>query len=261
MILAKRIALNGNQLDAQDTSIVIRHIDPGVPKESVSAVSLMGGSGQRVTMQHVDTLEVSVTFAIDKPKKRLADRRTVFDKAVKWASQKGWLTVNWMASKRMRVDKVVYPSSGDLWNWTDDYTIVFRAYGVPFWQDDTATTVTDTLSASTAKTKTLTAPGTAPTVADVEFKNTSGSACTTFAVEIGGKTMELTGLALAQNESLIISHGTDGILRITEGGRNAYGKQTGGGLEDLYIQPGDNSIKVTAATAGNLTLSCYGRYM
>lgn len=261
MILSKRIALNGNYLDAQDTSIVIRRIDPGVPKESVSAVSLMGGWGQRMTMQHFDTLEASVTFAIDKPKKNMADRRTVFDKAIKWASQKGWLTVNWMANKRLRVDKVIYPSSGDLWNWTDDFTIVFRAYGVPFWQDNTATSVTDTLSAATAKTKTLTAPGSAPTVAEIEYTNTSSSACTTFKVEIGGKTMELTGLALAQNEKLIITHGTDGVLQITEGGRNAYGKQTGGGMDDLVIQPGNNSIKVTAQRAGSLTISCYGRYL
>ena len=261
MILAKRIALNGNYLDAQDTSIVIRRIDPGVPKESVSAVSLMGGYGQRMTMQHFDTLEVSVTFAIDKPKKSMDERRAVFDKAIAWASQKGWLTVNWMENRRMYVDKVVYPSSGDMWNWTDEYTIVFRAYGVPFWQDDTTTEAQNTLSAGTAKTITLTAAGTVETVMDVEYTNTSRSTCTTFKIEIAGKTLELTGLTLAQNKSLIITHGTDGILEITEDGVSAYGKQTGGGMDDLYIQPGENSIRVTAQRAGNITLSCYGRYM
>ena len=79
MILSKRVALGGVQLDELHDAIVIRSIDPGVPKESISAVSRMGGWGQRMTGQHWDTLEVSVTYAIDIPKREMILRRQVFE--------------------------------------------------------------------------------------------------------------------------------------------------------------------------------------
>ena len=49
MILSKRAALNGVQLDELFPEIVSRSVDPGVPHETVSAVSRGGGFGQRVT--------------------------------------------------------------------------------------------------------------------------------------------------------------------------------------------------------------------
>ena len=40
MILSKRAALNGVQLDELFPEIVIRSVDPGVPHETVSAVNI-----------------------------------------------------------------------------------------------------------------------------------------------------------------------------------------------------------------------------
>lgn len=260
MKLSRRVALDGIQLDEVDASVVIQGADPGTPRESISAVSVWGGSGQRITGEHFDVLEASVTYAINKPKESMADRRTVFDKVNKWA-KKGWLTMNFMTGKRMRVDKVILPAMGDPRNQSSEWTITFRAYNVPFWQDATATSVTDTLTAATEKTKTVSNPGNATTVLDVEFTNTSGETCTTFEVKIGTKKLELTGLSLANNAKLTIGHGTDGRLTITAGSANVYGKQTAGGLTDLYLQPGDNTVKVKAEKAGSVTLSCYGRYI
>lgn len=263
MKLTRRVSYGGVELDTVDASIVIRSADPGVPKESISAASLFGGWGQRMTSQHWDMIEASVTFAIDLPKKSVAARRTVFDKAVKWAvnAANHELTMTQMGTRKLIVDKVIVPGSGDLWNWTDEYTIAFRAYRVPFWQDATATTVTDTLTANTEKTKTVTVPGSAPNVLDVSFKNTANSATETFEVNVNGKTMKLTSLSLANGKFLLITHGTDDILRITEDGVSAYGKQTAGGAEDLYLKPGDNTVKVKASTAGEIILNCKGRYL
>ena len=134
MILSKRVALGGQQLDELHDAIVIRSIDPGVPNESISAVDRMGGAGSRITGDHFSTIDVSVTYAIDIPKRRMAERRAVFDLVNAWANRKGWLTVNWLENRRMYVDKTILPGSGDLWEWTSEFTIVFRAYNVPFWQ-------------------------------------------------------------------------------------------------------------------------------
>lgn len=261
MKLTRRAALDGVQLDAVDAAVVIRGMDAGTPHETIQAAGLYGGFGSRMTMQHYDSLDATVTYAILIPGKQVAARRAVFDAVNAWAVKKGWLTMSNMAGKRMRVDKVILPTMGDPMDWNAEFTITFRAYDVPFWQDDTATEVTDTLSAETEKSLTVTAPGTAPAVLDAEFTNTSGGTCTAFEIEIGGKAMTLTGLALANNAKLIISHGTDGKLRITAGGANAYGNQEPGGLSDLVLQPGNNTVTAEADAGGSLKLSNFGRYL
>lgn len=256
MILSKRVALGSSYLDQLDPSIVIRSIDPGVPNESVTAAAKMGGFGQRMTSQHWNTLEVSVTYAIDLPKKDLADRREVFDKVNKWALGKGWLTVNWMEDKRMYVDKVVLPSSGDLWAWTDEYTIVFRAYGVPFWQDDTATT---------SSGASITVPGVMDTVCDVELTNGSGSTIDSLTVTVGTSSMTFSSLGLEDGQCLVIGHDDSGTLYIRRYTGASYyvramDKRTGGSSDDLYVSPGSRAITVSAENV-TWSVSCFGRYV
>ena len=79
MILSRRFSLGGKQLDEIDEAVVIRNVDTGVSHESVSAVNRMGGYGQRMTSQHWESLEVSVTFAINVNKRELERRREIFD--------------------------------------------------------------------------------------------------------------------------------------------------------------------------------------
>ena len=256
MILSKRIALGGIQLDQVNSAVVIRSIDPGVPKESIGAVDLMGGFGQRVTNQHWETLEVSVTYAIDIPKKQMAARRTVFDAVNRWALAKGWLTVNWMTGKRMWVDKVVIPGSGDLWNWTDEHVITFRAYGVPFWQDDTATTNSGA---------SITVPGMMTTVCDAELTNNSGSTIDSLTVQIGNSSMSFGGLSLEDGHRLVIGHENNGLLYIRKyTSQDIYtsvmDKRTGGSADDLYTEPGANAITVSG-NGVTASVSCFGRYV
>ena len=136
MILSKRVALGGVQLDELHERIVILAVDPGVPNETIQATPRMGGVGQRMTSQHWNQLDVSVTYGIDVPKTNMALRREIFDAVNTWALRRGWLTTNEMPNRRMYVEKVVVPGSGDLWKWTAQFTVVFRAYNVPFWQDE-----------------------------------------------------------------------------------------------------------------------------
>ena len=111
MILSRRVALGGIQLDELDESIVIRSVDTGVPHETLSAANRMGGAGQRLTGQHWDTMDVHVRWAMDIPKTDLARRREVFEAVTSWALKKGWLTVSYMTDRRMYADKVILPSS------------------------------------------------------------------------------------------------------------------------------------------------------
>ena len=257
MILSKRVALGGQQLDELHERIVIQRIDPGVPTETVQAVSQMGGFGQRVTSQHWNQIEASVTFGIDVPKENMALRREIFDAVNTWALRRGWLTTNEMPNRRLYVDKVVVPGSGDLWEWTAQFTVVFRAYNVPFWTDELPAQVASGTAASGRVA--IAVGGNIRSVLDVSFRNMSGMTINNFWVQAAGNRITLSNLGLGGNATLAISHGTDGLLRITAGGSSVYNRYTG--ADDLYVEPGSVAVDFAADRAGILTVQNYGRWV
>lgn len=258
MRLSRRVALGGAQLDEVHEAVVIRGVDTGSAKESVQAVSRMGGSGQRVTTRHFETLDVVVTLAIDLPKRELSARREAWEAVCAWALAGGWLEVNYLQDRRMWVDLVILPGGGDLWKWTEDFQITFRAYAVPFWQDAEPQSVG--VRGVSSWSGAIGNPGHYESVADATFRNTSGQAMTSFSITVGGNTLSLSGFSLASGADLIISHGTDGLLRITAGGVSIYDKRSADSADDLYVAPGTAAISMTAGRAGTLTVSIYGRY-
>ena len=257
MILTKRVALGGQQLDELHDAIVIRSIDPGVPLENISAVDRMGGSGQRITGSHWQTLDVSVTYAIDIPKRQMTERRAVFDLVNTWANRKGWLTVNWLDNRRMYVDKTILPGSGDLWEWTNEFTIVFRAYNVPFWTDEVPAQVAGGIAASGRVV--IPVGGNTESVLDVSFRNRSNMTINNFWVQANGNRITLAGLGLGGSATLNIHHGTDGLLRIEVDGNSVYEKYSG--ADDLYVNPGSMAVDYAADRAGTLTATNYGRWI
>ena len=257
MILSKRVSLHGVQLDELHEAIVIRSIDPGVPKETINAVSRMGGWGQRVTGEHWDTLEVSVTYAIDVPKHNMALRRQIFDAVNVWALGKGWLTVNWMEGRRFYVDKVIIPGSGDLWNWTDEFTLVFRAYNIPFWQDELPSQATSGTAASGRVY--IPVAGTVQTVLNVDVRNRSGMTINNLWVQANGNRITLSNLGLGGSSTLTIDHTASGLLRVRIGSTSVYGKYTG--ADDLTVTPGTVAVDFAADRAVTVTAQAYGRWV
>lgn len=258
MILSRRVALNGQYLDTLYGSIVIRGIEFDAPKMNIQTIDKMGGVGQRVTSCRYETLDVVVKWAMDVPKSDLIMRRKIYEDVCRWANQGGWLTVNFLPERRLWVDKTELSSAGDLRDWTEEYTITFRAYSVPFWQDVFPSSISQT--SYSGGTISLPIPGAFRTVLDIEFKNTSGSTLDVFSVATGGYTIGLSGLSCANNSTLKITHGTDGLLKILVGTTSKYDKRTAASADDLYVDPGTASVTVTTERSGNLTISAYGRY-
>lgn len=256
MILSRRVALNGQQLDELSEEVVIQSVDPGVPHETVSAVNRMG-SGQRMTTQHWDTLDISVSFGINIPKTKPILRRQIFDMVIAWALQKGWLTFNQIENRRVYVDKVTLPDSGDLRDWTSTYTIIFRAYNVPFWQDVIPVSATSPIQSGW--TVTLPVTGNVETPIDVQFQNASGMLIPNFSVSAGGKTINMTGVNIDAGQTLEITHGVDGLLRANVSGRDVYGKITN--YDDLLVSPGNVNVSISASRAGRATVSAFGRWL
>ena len=266
MQMRHRVALDGVQLDGVDGRILISRIEEADGKEDISTVTLYGGSGSRVTSVHRGSLDVTVKFRIKLKKRDMAEREEVIEKVNAWAYAGGWLTVNYKADRRIRVFRAQAAGVGDPWDWTREYSIVFRACGVPYWQKESADSVMRTGVSSASLT--LGVSGSEKSALDVEFQNTSGGTVNTFTVATGLSTVAFSSLGLANGETLVIDRSDNGkmcLLRLRirgSGGswRSVMDKRTTGSDNDLWIAPGESRVTMSAGGSGKLTVSCHGRY-
>ena len=263
MQLRHRVALNDVQLDELDERILVLGVNDGAGRETLNAVSRFGGIGQRITTRHRDTLDITVSFGLRIKAWDMAARSELFEKVVAWAQDGGWLTVNYKPKRRIYVACAQLPAPGDLAEWTSGFSIVFRAYGVPYWQTDNPVQIN--LNSTRAATRSMEIPGTAPTVLDVSFRNLSGMEIASFSIQAAGKKFILENLGLQAEETLMIDHTAEGLVRIriqsaTGSWRSVLGRRTAASSDDLTVKPGSVQWSVTAQRAGRLTVSCYGRY-
>lgn len=253
-----RLGTGGEQLHEVDDAVVITGVDTGAPTKTTSTTTKMGGWGQRITGEHWETLDCTVSFAIDIPRRNLARRREVFDAVRTWAlkTEGTYISTNQMPKKRLLVDRVEFPGSGDLFEWTNSYDIVFKAYSVPFWQDASQTSVTK--ATITKGSVTLVVPGDVTTVAALTFKNKSGKTINNFSATIGENTMSFKNLELPGSGELAIGHTSAGRLLIRIDGSSVMSKRAG--ADDFYVEPGTNTVTIDSDRAGSLTVWTYGRY-
>ena len=264
MILRRRVALDGVQLDQADGRILIQGIEPAAGRDQRTAVPLAGGTGSRVTGEHRDWMDVTVRFSINEKSYRPQERSDVFETVMKWAAAGGWLTVNYKPDRRIRVIAEQLPSEGDI-SRRGEYAILFRAYGVPYWQQAEP----DSLRVADVSevTRQFGVGGSRQTVMDVQFTNTSGSTCNTLSIACGGNTLSFSSLGLADGETLVIDHHDNGRrclqrIRIRNAAgtswRSAMSKRSG--ADDLFADPGECSVTLNAQWAGTLLISCCARY-
>ena len=267
MILRHRVALDGVQLDSADDRIMITRVETGDGKTNIQTVSLWGdGVGSRVTSMHRDSLDINVRFRIRLKKRNMSEREEVLEKVNAWAMAGGWLTCGFRENRRIRVFLAAPAGSGDPWEWTREYTLVFRACGVPWWQEElpTITRKTDFTGGSVV----IGCNGSFGSVLDVAFLNTGSGTVNTFEIQTGESGMVFSSLGLGVGETLEIDHDDNGkrcLLRIrikgTNGGyRSAMSKRSGGSSDDLHVSPGLRTLTVTPGGTGRLTVSNYGRF-
>lgn len=264
MILKRRVSLNGAQLDEVDSRILIQGVEEPPAKYSVTAVSRAGGIGQRMTGNHRDTLDIKVKFSVLCRKYEMQAREEVFEAVAAWCQEAGWLRLNYRENRKIYVTCVELAAVGDPWQWTNEYTITFRAYGVPCWVTDSA--VTGSTGTTTSGGCAVEVPGNMTTCADVVVANKSEKTIQTITVTAGASTFYFTNLALEGDESLFIDHTADGILRIRAGkkassARSVMAKRTSVSADDLYVDPGNVSFSFTAQRACKMTVSCCGRFL
>ena len=267
MILKRRVALNGIWMDEIDKRIVISSVEPEDGKENITAVDAAGGYGQRITGNRRSTLDMVVTFRLLEHGRNvngMTARGQLLEKVNAWAAAGGVLTVNYKPERRLNVILVRAPGEGSLWDYTKEFTLTFRAYRIPYWEDEMITSVSAGENANSGSGA-ATIGGSVKTQVSAMLENTSGMNINTATVTIGGKTMNFSGLNMGNNEALIIDYSGDGILRIrirSAGGsyRSAMACRSDTSADE-FTAIGDTGISFTAQRACRLTASWRCRYL
>ena len=271
MILRHRVALDGVQLDEVDSRIIIQGIKTSGAKTSYSALSLAGRDGQRIAQHRRDSLDVVVEFALLIRKTDMAARSQLLEKVNSWAAQAlydnqgAWLTTNYKEDRRIRVYLMEAPEEGDLDEWTNVFSMTFRACGQPYWQESKGSSA----STKTGSTQSLAmeAGGNAKTIANVTLENKSGQRVDTATITIGSCSMSFTGMGMEAWEALEIDHNWEGVLRIRirnaagTSRRSILGKRTAASADDFYVMPGNVACSFTAQRACVMTVNIRGRFL
>lgn len=266
MELTRRVRLRGEQLDEIDNRILIQSVEPQAGKDQRTTAQLWSGIGSRVTAEHRDWLEVKVTFSLDMKRNTYAERAEVLEKITTWAAPGGWLQISQKPGRRLRVILDQLPPEGDALQWTARYTLVFRAYGIPYWQDTSADGITIT---GTSGAKGMEVRGNTKSAVDFEFKNTSTGTINTFDITAGESRIALQNLGLLSGETLLFDHNDNGrrsvvrirIRSIAGNYRSVLECRTPQSSDDLYVEPGQVNVIMNAQRKGTLTAEARGRWL
>lgn len=273
MILKRRVALNGVELDEVDERIVISSVEPADGIEEISPANSAAGFGQRITGYRRNSVDIVVVFrilqrghSVDGQQARSEVLEAVNAWAAAAAPERGgaYLTVNYKPERRLHVVLAQAPGEGSLWDWSKDFTITFRAYAVPYWEDEAVSSArigTDNTSGSGS----IQLDGSARTTVDAELLNRSGMSISTATITIGGKAMQFNAMGLAANETLVIDH-AGGLLRIrirSAAGayRSAMDKRAAASADDFTVTPGAVSVSFSCQRACRLTVNWRCRYL
>lgn len=214
MILRRRVSLEPiggkeTQLDDLDDRILISGIDEAAGKDNITAVSVAYRSGQRVTGARRDSLDVTVRFTLNikNSERQMRQREELLEKVLGWARDGGWLRIGSRPGRKLLVMLATAPGAGDMFNWTNEFTLVFRAYSVPYWMDDAETSLVQ--KSADGLYYGIEIPGNAETVVDLKIRNSSGKNVDEVTCGVARQMMTFrfpAGKYLGADESLLIDH-------------------------------------------------------
>lgn len=255
MISRYEVWLNDVPLSGIDTNIYVYDISyqaAGLARTTSRIAALDGQySGGK---DYIDSNKITVSFMVREY--RTARRQEIVQNVIAWASNGGWLKTNDRTGKRIRVVPTRLPAVSSVMQWTDVLSLEFTAFDFPYWQDETAQTVT----LAKGKSGKLTLPGVRRT--QVEAVITANAAITTFTIVCGATKIVLAGLELAAGDVVNISYTDDHhILEIKSGNTSLLNKRTAASNDDLIAEVGENSVSFSASGSATCTLSAKGVYL
>lgn len=225
-------------------------------------------AGSVRTMHRRKSLEVELRYMIRT--QDIARRSAVRNLVAGWAEKGGTLKVNTRPDMRLvQVKTSTPPSLGSSAKWTDELTVTFVCYGLPYWQSAT----TDKINIQTtynAATNLHGYHGIFHPIGNAEsvpltamLQNTGSGSLTNIEIAAGETFVELVGIDIPAGGTIVVTMDENSLFNIVHfestGGISLLPYRTADSSDELrlkYQEYGDSSIAVyaDAPITGNITV-------
>lgn len=234
--------LNGLPLSTINPSIRILDISYASTSLDVSNFQKGFNSGQIILDERRDLYTVTVSFLILEYN---TQRRTaILQDIARWAATGGKLECSDRPMQFMTVKCDTLPVLNSALRWTNTISMVFKAYGMPFWQND------DVIRYKVAGTSQVIQAfdnGIIDGYPEVELTVSSGTLTTvTLSCDETGTSMTFSGLSIGAGGTFVLTHDPETwLLQVTGAGQSVYSKRTADSSDELRTKAGvRNTIRV-----------------
>lgn len=255
MISRYQVWLNDESMSNINNNLLILDVSYEQPKYQMETAQIVGREGMSIGNKYRETASVTITFELHIYD--ITDRQSALDDVIAWARNGGILKTNDRDGQRLVCVCDKFPSITSVKKWTDALSITFTAYGIPYWEDEEATTLT--LNGTNAS-GTLAVDGNGGD-AFVSCVVTAVNNITSFRVDAGDTFIQLDGINVPSGGSVAISY-ENGILSIKQGAVSLLNKRTALSSDDLVVPSGDSStFSLIASDTASATFSVRGCWM
>lgn len=247
-------SLNGTSLSSISNKILITDISYAQAKPKFSTYNVANRQGARVFRKYFEKASVTIKFVIREYS--ISGRMEICNNVQKWAKNGGVLTTGDRSNQQLRCVCSAFPSITSSMKWTEELSISFESYALPFWESTSATSVT--LTAGVSGSGSLTPAGVIDG-AMVEVEATANAALSSLALTVNGKTLTLSGLTVASGSKVKITYDENMIQSIKVGNTSVLDKRTG--VDDLIAKCGEaNTVSYTADASCTVKFSAKGLF-
>ncbi len=249
--------MNGASLSALDPAILVADIEEEGAPQTLTLADLAGREGSRFIRRRRTALTVKVRLVIRE--RNLPRRRMLLEKLARWCTD-GFLTVSYRRGQRLGCVCVQGVEGISMTGWAEEITLVFRAYGLPWWED----ALPKTLTLAAGEAGSLRVGGTAETTW-AEAEATCMTGVNTLTLTCGDTFITFTDLAMTPGETLRITWDREGLQQMVIQGtesRSALGCRTAASHDDLLVPIGKTvPLRVEADGQASVTFRARGRYL
>lgn len=240
MISRYNVWLNDVPLSNIDPSIYVGDIGYQAASPERSAARLAANDGQYSGSHDIfPANRIAISFMVREYSTQR--RQEIVQAIIAWAINGGWLKTSDRIGQRIYVKPSRLPAVNSAVRWTDSIVIEFMAYDYPFWSSEIPTTA----SVASGSGVNIFVEGVHDVPAEAVI--TAEAALTWVSVYAGDSVLSLTGLTVAQNDTITISYTDEHhILEINQKSGNTVtsllDKRAPTSSDDLVLKPGINYI-------------------
>lgn len=250
--------LGGVKFSDLHQKLILQAVEEAAPNWNIAATSTASQYGQRIGTFEKRYRDITIRFAVNEIH-NLTEREDILQAVRDWAAAGGWLELSYKQGKRIFVTVQAMPAQTGITKWAENYSLVFRAWGMPEWESSEAASVSARGTTGTAR---LNVPASGGGLMRIEAVNNTGTTCNVISVTAGGQQMTFAGLGLAGGQTFRLEYDeSNGYLqKITVGNVSMISARSTDSADDFKLPSGETAISFQSAVALEWRFYCYGRW-